>query len=228
VERWLHGRPSGQNAWLLGEGLHWSDEATPALMPSASGMLMLWWAGHLKHIVGVLGCTQTAPLKAFETHIWAMFATMMATLYAPLDELTIREQRRDYDESTSVVARHGGFNLRNARRAMKVWTLPTELRSLLNEGAGRWFDRLHHKPNDKFPHRLRAAYYIAESNIQREIAVDLVRDHLAQWFYTEVMPEPPPETVEMWAELLEDPSSATSRAILSGLRSAALLRRSEG
>ena len=95
------------------------------------------------------------------------------------------------------------------------------------DGGRGWFAfRLDGVPQhlDDNGYALRVAYAVARSNVQTDVRFDLLREYLAMWFYTVVMPEPPRESVEAWKHVAEDPKSATSQALLTGLRSYGMIR----
>ncbi|HEX3467444.1 MAG TPA: hypothetical protein VHT05_05130 [Candidatus Elarobacter sp.] len=248
ARRWLNGPPAPHNAWSIGEALRYRDEHVEAIMPGASGLLALYWFGHIDHFVGVIGCLEHTALASFEARLMAMLRTMDAASYnSPYDALPPDHDilanhadefllRQIADTKVIVVPLTLSYAdeaaaINDRRRAREVWDVPSDLHELLCAAALRWFGddsaKGELKAAEPFTGRARAlrrAYAIARSNIDDAYLTDLVVDQLTQWFYTEAVPEPPAETGEMLHELVKYPTSRTAHAILTGFRSYGVTR----
>lgn len=242
AKRWLTGRPESRNAWLIGEALRHRDENLQALIKWSSGLLALYWFGHLDDFIGVLACCEMGELMKFEPRFMAMLRAMRATsLSSPYDALPFNHSifTQDADEfslrliaDTKIVQIPVDLSfekeariLNDRRMASSIWELPDDLYTTIRDGAKRWFNETNHESMieraDSRP--LKLAYSISRSNIDDDDALDLAIDLLTQWFYTKVMPQPMPENIDLLYGLANDPDSATSRAILTGFRSYGLI-----
>ena len=157
ANRWLTARPEPRNAWNIGEALRFRDENLQALLRCSSGLLALYWFGHLDDFIGVLGCCAVNELVAFEPRLMAMLRTMRASTYAspydalPFDHPIFMQSADEFSlrqiSDTKIVSTPVDFSFKkeatflNFRRlAFSVWEMPDGLHAMLQVAARKWLN----------------------------------------------------------------------------------------
>ena len=209
-----------------------------------SGLLALRIFERKEDFVGVIGCYDTAALSANEPLALALFQTLKNVVYAsPYDLLPPNHDALNgqADEfmlrqiadtlvypgiSTSANFSSEAIRLNDRFIARGVWRMTDEFHDAVDIAARMWFEGFvapgkWSASAHILPHQIsiRTAYAVCRSNLDAEAKDFLVTDLLTRYFYEVANPPPLDLGPALWAELIDNPTSKASKAIITGMRS---------